>query len=118
MTVREFYELAGGGFEEMQSTFGSDDVIKKFLAIFARDTNFEKLKNALAAGDTDEAFMAAHTLKGVVLNLNLKGLKPLVVDVTEDLRAKNLEAARAQFPSLEKAFGRVKVALDELLKSD
>ena len=116
MTVQEFYEIAGGGLEEMLATFGSADVVKTFLKIFKRDTNFEKLKNALESGNIEEAFVAVHTLKGVVLNLNLKGLKPFVIDITEALRAKDLAAAMALFPEMESTYTRVSAALDELLK--
>lgn len=116
MTVQEFYEIAGGGLDEMLATFGSADVVKTFLKIFKRDTNFEKLKSALEAGNVEEAFVAVHTLKGVVLNLNLNGLKPFVIDITEALRAKDLASARAQFPAMESMFTCVRAALDELLK--
>ena len=43
MTVKEFYEACGGGYETMVSKFASDAMITKFLEIFKRDRSFETL---------------------------------------------------------------------------
>lgn len=51
------------------------------------DANFEKLKESIEAGDYEEAFSAAHALKGVVLNLSLTPLAGPVSEITEGLRA-------------------------------
>lgn len=115
MTVKEFYDKSGGGYEEMFSKFASDDMIKKFLMIFKRDKSFDALVEKLDGGDTEGAFQAAHTLKGVVLNLSLSGLKDPVCNIVEALRAGNLSAARALFPAVNTAYSRAIEALNLLL---
>lgn len=104
MTVKEFYDETGGGYEEMFSKFGSDVMITKFLTIFKRDKSYETLAEKLEGGDTEGSFQAAHTLKGVVLNLNLLGLKDPVCNIVEALRAGNLNAARSLFPAVKQAY--------------
>jgi len=51
------------------------------------DVNFEKLKEAVEAGDLKSAFEAAHGLKGVLGNLSLTQIYDPVVEITELLRA-------------------------------
>lgn len=115
MTVKEFYDLSGGGYEEMIAKFASDAMITKFLTIFKRDKSYETLAEKLDSGDTEGAFQSAHTLKGVVLNLNLLGLKDCVFNIVEALRAGNLSEARLLFPTVKEAYGRAIEALNQLL---
>ena len=115
MTVKEFYDEAGGGYEEMLAKFSSDTTITAFLKIFKRDKSFETLTQKLDEGDAEGAFHAAHTLKGVVLNLNLDGPKEPVFGVTEALRANDLEQGRALFPALKNAYETAAAALARLL---
>lgn len=115
MTVKEFYTASGGGYEEMAAKFGSDDMIKKFLIIFKRDKSYDLLVEKLDGGETAEAFTAAHTLKGVVLNLNLLGLKEPVCNIVEALRAGNLSAALSLFPAVSDAYAVTVDALNQLL---
>ena len=115
MTVKEFYDAAGGGYEVMASKFPSDATITAFLGIFKRDKSFESLKKLLAEGDTQGSFAAAHTLKGVVLNLNLEGLAKPVCNIVEALRAGNISAARTLFPEVETAYNKAIAALNEFL---
>ena len=52
------------------------------------DAGFERLQQAVAANDLDEAFEAAHGLKGMLGNLSLTPAFDLASEVTELLRAK------------------------------
>ena len=51
------------------------------------DGNFDKLREAVEAGDRKAAFEAAHALKGVLGNLSLTPLYRSASDITELLRA-------------------------------
>ena len=51
------------------------------------DANYEKLKEMIKAKNFDEAFSAAHALKGVVTNLSLTPLAEPIIEITEGLRA-------------------------------
>lgn len=115
MTVKEFYDVAGGGYEEMFAKFSSDATITAFLKIFNRDKSYDTLTQKLAEGDVSGAFQAAHTLKGVVLNLNIVGLIKPVVDVTEALRANDLDGAKKLYEDLKGNYEHVVTALKQLL---
>ena len=53
-----------------------------------QDPSFDRLKEAIAAGDLDKAFEAAHALKGVLANLALMPILDPVREITELLRAR------------------------------
>ncbi len=115
MTVKEFYDAIGGGYEVMVKKFSSDATITAFLKIFKRDKSFATLVEKLDVGDVEAAFIAAHTLKGVVLNLNMEGLMQPVFNVTEALRAGKLDEGRELFPALKEVYEKAVEALNELL---
>ena len=113
MTVKECYDLIGD-YGRMSACFHDDKKIEKFLRMFLEDDNFKRLSGALSAGDVEEAFIAAHTLKGVCQNLALDDLYDADVQVTEALRAKELDKAREYFPDVEREYNNVKLAIDNL----
>ena len=58
----------------------------RLVKLSAADRNFERLEEAIAAGDYKTSFEAAHALKGVLANLALTPLAQPVSEVTELLR--------------------------------
>lgn len=115
MTVKEFYDSCGGGYEEIHLKFPADATLLVFLKIYARDTNYQALLNCMEAGDAEGAFAAVHTFKGMVLNLNLKGLVDPVNSVTEALRARDMQKAKEFMPALAVAVENTNSALGKLL---
>jgi len=75
-----------------------------------QDANFDKLKEAVAAGDLEKAFESAHALKGTMANLALTPILKPVQEITELLRARTaadyapylneIEARRSELLSL------------------
>ena len=51
-----------------------------------KDPGFEKLSDAVKAGDNKAAFEAAHDLKGIVANLSITPLSNEISEMTELLR--------------------------------
>ena len=51
-----------------------------------QDPSFDRLKEAVAAGDLEKGFEAAHALKGVMANLALTPILTPVQEITELLR--------------------------------
>ena len=86
MTIQECYRTLGGSFEEVAGRIPSTDLIRRFLAKFPDDTSFSALSDAMRAGQPEEAFRAAHTLKGVSANLSFSRLHASVEKLTELLR--------------------------------
>ena len=70
MTVKECYEQMGSDYEGVLGRLGSEAIVKRFALKFLQDPSFAQLKESLAKNDGEEAFRAAHTLKGICLNLS------------------------------------------------
>ena len=86
MTVKECYEQMGADYEGVLGRLRSEGLIKKFAKKFLDDGSFQSLKDNLAQGNGEEAFRAAHTLKGVCQNLGFDNLYQVSFDITEKLR--------------------------------
>ena len=69
MTVKECYEKVGSDYDGVLKRLGSEALVKRFAVKFLNDPSFQDLTDGLAAKDGEKAFRAAHTLKGVCLNL-------------------------------------------------
>ena len=111
MTVRESYEKIGSNFDEVLRRLGSEALVKRFALKFLNDTSFQDLKDALVKKDGETAFRAAHTLKGVCLNLGFDRLYPSSKDLTELLRAGSMDGYEELFAEVEKEYNRTCEAL-------
>ena len=81
------------------------------LLKFLDDPSFQNLKDALDSKDVETAFRAAHTLKGVCLNLGFDNLYPSSKDLTELLRAGSMDGYEDLFVEVEKEYNRTCEAL-------
>lgn len=86
MDLRECYETLGGNYDEVKRRLIKDERIQRFLFLFPKDENFALLKKAVEGQDWAAAFRAAHTLKGIAMNLNLDRLSRSAVTLTDLLR--------------------------------
>ena len=86
MTIKECYEKIGGDYDDVISRLRTDERVKKFLLKVVDDKSFECLSENLRSHNIPEAFRAAHTLKGVGLNLSLTRLHRSASAMTEALR--------------------------------
>ena len=86
MTLQEFYTIVGGDHNETVSRMMGEAMLRRFLAKFPGDPSFSALEQALSADNREEAFRAAHTLKGLCLNLGLGKLCASSEALTEALR--------------------------------
>lgn len=67
---------------------GNENMYLKFLKKFPGDQNYQNLGTNLEAGNYEEAFRCAHTLKGVAANLGLLPVQTVVSGLVEELRNK------------------------------
>ena len=97
MTIQECYQKLGGEFAQVEKRLPSVSLVRKFIIKFLDDDSYSKLCLAVQNGQREEAFRAAHTLKGVCGNLSLDKLYHSASELTELLRpeadAISLEAA-------------------------
>ena len=101
MSIQECYAALEGSYEEVLGRLYSEALVKKFVGKFLADQSFQLLESTLKAGDYEEAFRAAHTLKGVTQNLSFTKLYQSSNEITEALRTKNYDLAVQLFPKIE-----------------
>lgn len=86
MTLQECYEALGGSYDEVLGRLRSETLVKKFVLKFLDDPSYELLCSSMAAQNYEEAFRAAHTLKGVCQNLSFTRLYASSAPLCEALR--------------------------------
>lgn len=86
MELRECYEQMGGDYDAVIGRLRQEERVCKFLRLFPADENFQLLTDSLAKEDWPTAFRAAHSMKGVALNLGLTALAQSASELTEVLR--------------------------------
>lgn len=101
MTIQKCYEQIGSDYEEVLGRFGKEEFVQRFALKFLKDNNFYELRDALEKKEIEAAFRAAHTLKGICLNLGFKRLYEVSSELTEVLRTNTLEGTEALFKKVE-----------------
>lgn len=117
MTVKEFYLAIGGDYEGTLKRFLDEGRVKRFALKFESDPSFSSLCKALDDKNVEEAFRAAHTLKGVCQNLGFDTLYKISSAVTEVLRSGSLEVG-ALMDELRTCYGVVMTAVRTLKDSN
>lgn len=88
MTIQECYQKLGGDYAQVEKRLPGIHLIRKFIAKFLDDGSYPELCRAMEQGQTEEAFRAAHTLKGVSANLGFDRLTASSGVLTELLRGR------------------------------
>ena len=115
ISLEQFYSSVGADANEVVSRLGgSADLVRRFVKKFMDDTCFADLLSSLEKNDTQAAFRAVHTLKGVAVNLGMQTLFVKASEVTELLRAGKLEEGKKAVSSLEEEYFRVRKLVQEL----
>ena len=104
MTIQECYKRLGGDFEGVQKRFGGAMLVEKFAIKFLSDPSFQELENGLKEKDAEKAFRAAHTLKGICLNLGFDALYQVAAALTEKLRGRDLTGCEADFAAVKECY--------------
>ena len=92
--------------DTMARFLGSESLYLRYLDMLPQDDNLRKLGAALADGDLERAFLAAHTLKGVAGNLGLLPLSRAVCAIVEPLRAREARDYGALYQAVLEEFRR------------
>ena len=94
LTLRECYLLAGESYDDLLSRLGCDEkIIYNAVKEFMLDLHYIRLLRAIENRDTETAFKAAHTMKGISANLGFTKMYSAFSLVTEELRSGNIEKA-------------------------
>ena len=100
MTLQECYAAMGGDFEEVKSRLRSERLVEKFALKFLADPSYDTLTATMASQDYEEAFRAAHTIKGMCQNLSFSLLQESSSQLTEALRGGVTPEARELYPKV------------------
>ena len=111
--IQEFYEKINGNYEVALSRMQNDERIKKYLNFFLMDESYKVLEEGINSNDCEAAFRGAHTLKGVCQNMAFTALSTATEQITEELRAKDIEKAKLTFKKVEEEYKKV---IDEIHK--
>ena len=111
MDIKECYEAMHGDYEDIFSRLRNNALIIKLVKKFESDQSYAELKQGLADKDVEKAFRAAHTLKGICLNLGFDNLfapsqqlTEKLVNITEILRAGQLEGTDELFSKIQTTY--------------
>ena len=88
--------------------------MRKFLLKFLDDKSYADLERTLSEGDYKEAFRAAHTLKGVCLNLGFTELYKVSAELTEVLRGRETAGSDELYAQVKEQYTTLTDAIREL----
>ena len=108
LTIETLKSYGANTAEGLARCMNNEAFYLRLVGMGLKDVNFDKLQNAVAAGNVKDAFEAAHALKGVLGNLALTPLLNPVSEMTELFRGKEempevTELMRQVSEQLEKA---------------
>ena len=87
LTIEQLNDFGVNTKEGLTRCMNNQKFYFKMLKMGLSSDQFDKLGNAIDAGKNDEAFEAAHALKGVLGNLALTPIYNPLAEMTEMLRA-------------------------------
>ena len=112
MSLRTCYEQLGGDFDSVRGRLPSERLVQKFVLKFLNEGSFNELKAGIEAKDGETAFRAAHTLKGVCLNLSFDKLHTSSDRLCEALRGGWTDDATAMFADVEADYRQTIAAIE------
>lgn len=84
----------GGDWDGIKRRLGNEALIAKLSLKFLSTKEYTEIGTAIGERDWEKAFMNAHTLKGVALNLGYNDLAKATSSLTELLRPRTLDNPR------------------------
>ena len=114
MELKEVYEKIGGDYDDVVRRLMGEELVRKFLLKFLDDKSYADLERTLSEGDYKEAFRAAHTLKGVCLNLGFTELYKVSAELTEVLRGRETAGSDELYAQVKEQYTSLTEAIREL----
>lgn len=117
MTLRECYAALGGDFEAVTGRLPSERFVQKYVLKFPSDGSYDLLVRSMEEQDYEEAFRAAHTIKGMCQNLDFTALYESSAQLNEALRHGFTPQAPALFEKVKEDYQRTLAAIQEFQAS-
>lgn len=113
ITIEKLKEFGVDTKEGLTRCMNMESFYFKMIQMGLSDAHFESLAESLEKGNLEEAFEAAHALKGILGNLALTPIYNPLADMTEMLRAKE----EADYVTIYKPIKEMRDKLLEMCKS-
>lgn len=114
IVIRRLEEAGIAWTKTLPNLMDRELIYLKYLKRFPDNEYYPLLVKAFEENDCSAAFHAAHTLRGTTGNLGILPMYECLVEMTEELRAGDLDAAKLRIPALTAAWDRVVSLLKEL----
>ena len=111
MNLKDCYEAFGGNFDEVLGRLRREPTVQKFAFKFLDDKSYDLLISSLEQGNSEEAFRAAHTIKGMCQNLGFNTLLASSAELTEALRSGLTPEAGPLCERVKEDYGRTVTAI-------
>lgn len=115
MTLKEMYESIGSNYDNVLGRLMTEALVSKFVLLFQEDDSFGKLETSFNENNRDEAFRAAHTLKGVAQNLGFDRLYQKSSELTEFLRGREDGLSSENYNEAYRLYEQVKAEYDNTM---
>lgn len=114
MTLKECYAALEGDYEGVLGRLRSEKMVQKFVLKFLNDKSYELLEASVEGKNYEEAFRAAHTIKGVCQNLSFTKLYESSNRLTENLRSGYGPETDALVRQVEEDYKQTVAAIEKL----
>lgn len=118
MTLEECYAQMGGDYQGTLRRLCSERLIQRVILKFPGDPSYGELSRTMKEGQWEDAFRAAHTLKGVSQNLGMTALYEPTAELTELLRGGKNPGATDLMTKIDAAYERTIAAIQRLQESN
>ena len=86
MTIEECYNAFGGNYRDVLQRLIKEERVERFIKRFPTQDMITPIEESIENKDYKQAFLDAHTLKGLCATLGISKLYKSVSDLTECLR--------------------------------
>lgn len=114
MSLKDCYTAMNGNYEDVIGRLRSEKIVKKFVFKFLDDTSFNLLCASVKEENGEEAFRAAHTIKGVCQNLGFSTLYESSNAMAEALRSGWDPKAADMLQQVEEDYKKTVAAIEAL----
>ena len=111
MTLQECYAALEGDYQGVLGRLTSERMGQKFVLKFLNDGSYDLLLRSMAEENWQEAFRAAHTIKGVCQNLDFTRLYRSSSQLSEALRNGFTPEAPALAEQVKEDYARTTAAI-------
>lgn len=116
MTLQECYAALEGDYQGVLGRLTSERMVQKFVLKFLNDGSYDLLLRSMAEENWQEAFRAAHTIKGVCQNLSIDKLQASSSRLCESLRNGYSPEADALAEEVRTDYGQTVAAIEAFQK--